>query len=287
MLQIVSNDLILQILDNASSRTSLRLWNLTRPIMEHVWRRKEAAPKLKPKKNNNEIEKGKFSKTRLFNSIFRTYWPTSRKLQIFLNFFSEELLDHIITETIRYSIHQTGSSSGITKVDLKRFLGICILSSIVEIPNTRCFWRPTLGNVIVQNLMTVNEFERIKRFLHFNNNDEQKSQDEDGCDRLFKLRPVMKTLLTNFQKVPFEESLLLDEQVCITKYRSYLKQYIPRKPHKWGFKLFVLCGISGYVYDFEIYTGEQLPQLPGDIISVLYKRCQHIYLLEPPEKVVH
>lgn len=27
------------------------------------------------------------------------------------------------------------------------------------------------------------------------------------------------------------------------------------KPHKWGFKLFVLSGVNGYVYEFKIYTG--------------------------------
>lgn len=34
-----------------------------------------------------------------------------------------------------------------------------------------------------------------------------------------------------------------------------MKQYMPMKPHKWGFKLFVLAGISGYDYNFEIFTG--------------------------------
>jgi hypothetical protein len=38
---------------------------------------------------------------------------------------------------------------------------------------------------------------------------------------------------------------------------SYLKQYLPLKPHKWGYKLFVLCGVSGYGYNFEIYTGNE------------------------------
>lgn len=29
------------------------------------------------------------------------------------------------------------------------------------------------------------------------------------------------------------------------------------KPHKWGYKLFVLCGSSKYAYDFEFYTGNE------------------------------
>lgn len=49
----------------------------------------------------------------------------------------------------------------------------------------------------------------------------------------------------------------MDEQLCPTKSVSYIKQYLPLKPHKWGYKFFVLCGVSGYGYNFEIYTGNE------------------------------
>ena len=34
-----------------------------------------------------------------------------------------------------------------------------------------------------------------------------------------------------------------------------MKQYLPNKPKKWGFKLFVLCDTTGYAYKFDIYSG--------------------------------
>ncbi|GBP28452.1 PiggyBac transposable element-derived protein 4 [Eumeta japonica] len=34
-----------------------------------------------------------------------------------------------------------------------------------------------------------------------------------------------------------------------------IQQYLPNKPHKWGFKLYVLCSLSGYAYSFEVYSG--------------------------------
>lgn len=55
--------------------------------------------------------------------------------------------------------------------------------------------------------------------------------------------------------VPPEESLSVDEQMCATKARHFLKQYMPEKPHKWGYKLFVLSGVSGFAYNVEVYTG--------------------------------
>jgi hypothetical protein len=51
--------------------------------------------------------------------------------------------------------------------------------------------------------------------------------------------------------------LWVDEQLCATKARHFLKQYIPIKPHKWGYKLLVLAGISGFAYDIEIYSGQE------------------------------
>ena len=34
-----------------------------------------------------------------------------------------------------------------------------------------------------------------------------------------------------------------------------MKQYNPKKPHKWAFKVFVLNCVSGFSNKFEIFTG--------------------------------
>lgn len=46
------------------------------------------------------------------------------------------------------------------------------------------------------------------------------------------------------------------------KGRSALKQYIPKKYYKWGYKLFVLCDTKGLVHSFDIFTGKTDPA-PG------------------------
>lgn len=33
------------------------------------------------------------------------------------------------------------------------------------------------------------------------------------------------------------------------------RQYMQNKPTKWGFKMFVRAGVSGFVYDFLLYGG--------------------------------
>ena len=57
--------------------------------------------------------------------------------------------------------------------------------------------------------------------------------------------------------------MCVDEQLVPFKGQSYMKQYIPSKPHKWGFKVFALCDTAGIQYDFEVYTGKVFP-IPGE-----------------------
>ncbi|KAI8430269.1 hypothetical protein MSG28_000599 [Choristoneura fumiferana] len=59
----------------------------------------------------------------------------------------------------------------------------------------------------------------------------------------------------SFASIPFEQRLAIDEQMCSTKIGHYLKQYLPNKAHKWGFKLFLLCSINCYAHKFEVYAG--------------------------------
>jgi len=52
------------------------------------------------------------------------------------------------------------------------------------------------------------------------------------------------------------QCLSIDEQIVPFKGRHGLMQYLPKKPHKWGYKVYVLSGISGYAYDIKLYAGK-------------------------------
>ncbi|KAF2891581.1 hypothetical protein ILUMI_14592 [Ignelater luminosus] len=39
--------------------------------------------------------------------------------------------------------------------------------------------------------------------------------------------------------------------------RSHLRTYNLKKPHRWGYKKCVLSGVSGFSYNFELFTGKQ------------------------------
>lgn len=176
----------------------------------------------------------------------------------FSYFFDDNLCSLIIQQSQLYSVEINPSKPlTLSKTEFKRFIGIIIMMSIVHVPNSRSYWSDNIGNCVIKDCMSINVFENIKRFLHFNDNSLALPRNHENHDRLQKIRPLVDCLKQKFCSLPFEENLSLDEQLCPTKARSYLKQYLPLKPHKWGYKLFVLCGVSGYAYNFEIYTGNE------------------------------
>ncbi|KAL0852114.1 hypothetical protein ABMA28_000354 [Loxostege sticticalis] len=136
--------------------------------------------------------------------------------------------------------------------------------SVIKYPNVRMYWSPKYGFAHIYNCMTINRFEKIKSLLHFNNNDSLLPSDHPRHDKLHKIRPIIEHLNNRFSLFPIEQRLSIDEQMCATKISHYLKQYLPNKPHKWGFKLFLLCSISGYAHKFEVYVGENNNQEPSE-----------------------
>lgn len=105
--------------------------------------------------------------------------------------------------------------------------------------------------------MSRDRWEEIKHFIHFCEN-----MAPNNGDRLFKVRPLIDSLLPKFQALPQDQMLSTDEQIVPFKGRSRLKQYMPKKPYKWGYKIFVLCDTKGLVHSFDIFSGKTDPA-PG------------------------
>lgn len=75
--------------------------------------------------------------------------------------------------------------------------------------------------------------------------------------KLYKLRPLLDELtqtFTNCWKPGKYQSV--DESMIKFKGRSSMKQYMPAKPIKRGYKCWIRADKSGYVCEFQIYTGK-------------------------------
>ena len=61
----------------------------------------------------------------------------------------------------------------------------------------------------------------------------------------------------NCLKVTPEEYQSVDEMMVAFKGTSLLRQFLPAKPHKWGFRLWGRCGVSAFTYNFDLYQGKE------------------------------
>lgn len=189
--------------------------------------------------------------------------------EFFKYFFNDDVTDLIITESNRYCSQKWPEKQlQLLKTQLSQFIGICSLMSVIQMFGTRRYWAPITGNSLIKETMTVNKFEQIKQQLHFNDNETMVPRGDKNHHRIYKIRPLIDAFIKRFQSVPLEKSLSVDEQLCSTKCKSIIKQYLPFKSHKWGFKLQVLSGShSGFCYIFEVFFGlqnESSEKLPNE-----------------------
>ena len=88
------------------------------------------------------------------------------------------------------------------------------------------------------SVMSCKRFLQLRRYFHLTDNNLEVPAGQPGHDRLFKVCPVL-TLLNRVNPALYKTGvdLSIDEAMVKYKGRSFLKQYLPKKTTKWGFKV--------------------------------------------------
>ena len=73
--------------------------------------------------------------------------------------------------------------------------------------------------------------------------------------KIYKVKNFTEILRKNFQKnYNFGRCGTIDDSMIKFKGRSSIKQYLPLKPIKRGYKVWCLCDpITGYLFNYQIY----------------------------------
>ena len=192
-------------------------------------------------------------------------------MNIFRLFLTDELLDVVVQETNRYAeeapqrplqrnsrYHYWQETS---RAEMAVFLALKLAMGITVQPLVADHWRTdwlfeTPG---FAKVMSRRRFQLLSSCLHFVNN-ATAVRDEHGrhVDPLFKVRPVLSRLTRSFRSLyQPRQQVAIDEQMIAFKGRLSFKQYLPKKPTKWGLKAFVLAeSATGYVFEYDVYTGK-------------------------------
>lgn len=165
-------------------------------------------------------------------------------LENFHSFFSPDIIVDIVQNTNLYSVQQHGKSIQLTGEELESFLAIEILMGVVRMPAYTDYWARKTRYPPVVDEMPLKRYQQIRRNINMENS-----------DRYFKIRPVMEKIRQNCLKTEEEGQYSIDEMMMPYKGKKAgnRRQYLPKK---WGFKNFVRAGVSGLIYDFIMYGGD-------------------------------
>lgn len=193
-------------------------------------------------------------------------------IELFLQIWDPSIMNLIETETNRYAMQEIekASESGIpprsrcnkwveTSVsELYRLMAIFILMGICVRGRVDEYWRTgILGMPKFRELMSLERFWLILRFLHFSNN--EYSLPNGHPDRkLEKISTLVEKINSKFQEIytPKQE-ISIDESLLLWKGHLSWIQCIRSKAARFGIKSYELCeAVTGYCIKFMFYTGK-------------------------------
>ena len=198
-----------------------------------------------------------------------TFPMSADPMEVFSHFFTPQLIDLIVQETNRYAALCLSSATNTSRPvqswetnaeEVMAYFGFSMLMGLNRLPDLYDYWSldECYHYFPIASRITRKRFLEIQRFLHFVDNTTIVPHGEPGYDRLARVRPVITAVhdsfLTNYH--PHRDNAI-DEAMIKFKGRSAMKQYVPLKPTKRGFKVWARAdSITGYMCDFDVYTGK-------------------------------
>ena len=142
-------------------------------------------------------------------------------------------------------------------------------------PYRRLYWsvEPDVHEDLVSASMRRNRYDKILQFLHLADNSKINS------DRYYKVRPLFKAVNETLKQLPLLPNISIDKSTIKYYGKHSTKQFIRRKPIRFGFKLFSLASSTGYLHSAEPYCGcdthlkEESYDLGGNVVLILEQYC--------------
>jgi len=187
-------------------------------------------------------------------------------IEFFKFFITDALINEWCQQTNKYASQQGDvtyelppnsrilSWYDVTPDEMKAFLALIIATGLVKKDDLDKFWstHPITRTPFFSEHMPLRRFENISSNFHLANNVE-----DDNTDPLFKVRPFLRHLRLKFlEAYSPSKNLSFDEATCPYKGRLRFKVYNPKKPAKFGIKIYEVCeSDSGYLLGLNVYTG--------------------------------
>jgi len=179
-------------------------------------------------------------------------------LEVFQLFFTSAILTHIVNETTKFA-SQKGKTMEFCNSELMAFIGINIAMGMLHLPQVKDYWSTNviLATPWFPGIMSRNRFYTVLRYLHLADSKVQVPKGKEGYNPLFKVQFLIDHLTAVYPQYYYPSRYLsIDEMMVGTRCRISFLQYLPKKPTKFGIKVWINAEAkSGYVLNFQIYTG--------------------------------
>lgn len=145
--------------------------------------------------------------------------------------------------------------------EIRAFIGVLIAAGLHSLPEIRMCWSsdPLFRIQPVADVMSRSRFMKLLGNLHVADNSQAPGRLHPDFDKLYKIRPLLTFMNDKFACSAVQSSSQsIDESMILFKGRSSIRQYMPMKPIKRGYKVWVRCDSrTGFVYQLQLYTGKE------------------------------
>lgn len=176
--------------------------------------------------------------------------PHATPMQLLQYFLPQQLMEEFAHHTNDAAPHDWRHT---TASELYAFLGVHIYMGIDRLPSTRMYWSATYAHSFITSLFSRDRFLQLLSYFRIVPAPVAAAPRNPVPHVRALADKVNQSFAAHF--IPINE-FTIDEAVCAWKGRSSVKQYIPSKPHKYGFKLYCLAS-EGYLLHFEVYEGKE------------------------------
>lgn len=182
-------------------------------------------------------------------------------LKLFKLFWSDEFVEKICFHTNLYATQtQSSALKPATKEETDIFIALNLVMGIKKSPSYRDYWSSAsdLKDEFISSFMPFNRFSWFLHYLHLNDNTLMPEYSSPDYDKLYKVRPLLDEMSRKFgENYTCTERVAIDESMVKFTGRSSIKQYMPKKPIKRGYKIWMKCASTGYCLAFSFYQGKE------------------------------